>query len=103
MAMNITYENSDIPSDLAAEPIANAIAMDSTVWSIGIPKKDTLIAQEMMRRMGWVVYSLPETESVSHREDRVRTALSKLRGCINLPEGYDYKKDRAEYLESKYK
>lgn len=101
--MTKKYEYNNIPSDMAAEPVVNTHGIVTNVLSIGIPQKDMAIAREMINRMGWIVYTYPQTKSDKKQNDLLHNAIANLKGCISLPNNFDYKKDIAEYLEAKYK
>ena len=59
-------------------------------------------SEDVRKHLMILSLNIPKKKSAQkHKETKIK-ALARLSGCISLPENFDYKKDLADSIESKY-
>ena len=69
--------------------------------SISLPKSVFAILKKMAKALGWNLF-VEQEEHAMNLSERNKT-VEKLYGCIQLPDDFDYKAEKAKYLSKKYK
>ena len=69
--------------------------------SISLPKSVFAILKKMAKALGWNLF-VEQEEHAMDLSERNKT-VEKLYGCIQLPDDFDYKAEKAKYLSKKYK
>lgn len=69
--------------------------------SISLPKSVFAILKKMVKALGWNLF-VEQEEHAMDLSERNKT-VEKLYGCIQLPDDFDYKAEKAKYLLEKYK
>lgn len=69
--------------------------------SINLPQSEFAILKKMAKALGWSLF-VEQEEHAMDLSERNKT-VEKLYGCIQLPDDFDYKAEKAKYLSEKYK
>ena len=59
-------------------------------------------SEDVRKHLMILLLNIPKDKSVQKDKEAKIKALARLSGCISLPENFDYKKDLADAIESKY-
>jgi hypothetical protein len=70
--------------------------------SIRVPLVDLPLLKTLANKMGWIISS-EKVKGTPVRNPKKTEALKKLRGCISLPDDFDYKSELEASILSKYK
>lgn len=74
-----------------------------TTLEILVPDNLTISLSEIIKAMGGVIKtSKKEKQEESEVLAKRRKALANLKGCISLPEDFDYKEEYRNHLLEKY-
>ncbi len=78
-----------------------------TTLEISVPDNFTISLREIVKAMGGVIKTTKKeaketTQSESDVLTKRRKALEGLKGCVSLPENFDYKEEYGKYLMEKY-
>ena len=68
--------------------------------SVSLPQSEFALLKKMAKAMGWNLFVEQEKESVNFSQRN--KVVEKLYGCIQLPDDFDYKAEKAKYLSEKY-
>lgn len=77
-----------------------------TTLEISVPDNFTISLKEIVKAMGGVIKTTKkETKEIQNKSDvltKRRKALEGLKGCVTLPESFDYREEYGKYLLEKY-
>jgi len=68
--------------------------------SVSLPQSEFALLKKMAKAMGWNLFVEQENDSVNFSQRN--KVVEKLYGCIQLPDDFDYKAEKAKYLSEKY-
>ena len=69
--------------------------------NISLPQSEFAMLKKLAKALGWNLFVQQEDESINVKQ---RSELvQKLYGCVQLPEGFDYKAELEQVLSEKYK
>ena len=60
------------------------------------------VSEDVRKHLMILLLNIPKKKSAQKDKETKIKALARLSGCISLPENFDYKKDLADAIESKY-